>query len=531
MVAMQRRNGSPLSLGIIALLLACALPARADIPTGLTGVELGTPDPDSSFTTDATLGTITIKGGGGDIWGNDDEGFLVSRPITGDVTVTGRFVQKLVHPVRTPAKSGPMIRATTDVDAVSAYLPFQGDRLVDPHFRFASGDQTTNFEVQNRGHDPSPTTPLWQRLERQGNRISGLISNDGKIWNSIVSVTMDNMPAQTVAGLAANKHPASANWNPAPNPPDAPVTVVYDNFAYGTDLSPENVTGVAQDKGAVVTWNAVTGADGYNVYTQGTDGKLTKVTTTPTKNTSMALTSLTNGQATTVVVSAVIGGKEGIGVEAVVTPAAPIGGGLTGININTIDPGSASMDASGVITVHGDGHAIGLTSNNTVGGQSDGFYYLAMPLTGDATATVRLVDGPNGPASRDDSGRQAGIMIRESLDQDARFVMMDTTSGNGTELQARSKASDLAAQTDAGVADSTARPVWLRVVRKGVVFTGFVSEDGGKTFRQVGDPVTITGFSGTAYVGLAVCPHNGFSVAEPGGPELATAKFDNLTIK
>jgi len=80
MVAMQRRNRSLLSLGIIALLFACALPARADLPTGLTGVELGNPDPDSGFTTDAALSTITIKGGGGDVWGADDEAFLVYRP-------------------------------------------------------------------------------------------------------------------------------------------------------------------------------------------------------------------------------------------------------------------------------------------------------------------------------------------------------------------------------------------------------------------------------------------------------------------
>jgi hypothetical protein len=347
------------SLGL--LVSALALPAGAapppslppPLPTGLTGVELGNPDPDSGFTTDAALSTITIKGGGADVWGADDEAFLVYRPITGDVTLTGRFLQKLVHPIGTPAKSGPMIRATTDVDAVTAYLPFQGERLVDPHFRFDTGGNMGNFEIQNRGHNPSTTTPLWQRLERQGNRISGLISNDGKIWNSIVSVTMANMPAQTLAGLAANKHPASAGWATPPNPPDAPVTVVYDNFAYGTDLSPQNVTGIAQDKGAVVMWDAVTGADGYNVYTQGADGKLTKVTATPTKSTSITLTNLTNGQATTVVVSAVIGGKEGIGVETVVTPAPPIGAGFTGININTIDPGSASIDASGVITAQG----------------------------------------------------------------------------------------------------------------------------------------------------------------------------------
>ena len=60
---MQSRNGWFYSLGLIGLLLACALPARADLPAGLTGVELGNPDPDSGFTTDAALSTITIKGG------------------------------------------------------------------------------------------------------------------------------------------------------------------------------------------------------------------------------------------------------------------------------------------------------------------------------------------------------------------------------------------------------------------------------------------------------------------------------------
>ena len=81
-------------------------------------------------------------------------------------------------------------------------------------------------------------------------------------------------------------------------------------------------------------------------------------------------------------------------------------------------------------------------------------------------------------------------MIRETLDQDARFVMMDTTSGNGTELQQRSKMSDLAVQTDAGVADATARPVWLRVVRKGDVFTGFGDYDllGPSAFMSAGQP-------------------------------------------
>jgi hypothetical protein len=522
---MQRRNSWLYPLGLIALLFACALPARADLPPDLKGQDFGGPDQPGSYTTDKTKGTITVVAGGNDIWGTSDQGFFVFKESTGDGSVTMRFLEKLNHAITTPAKSGPMMRATIDPDQVSAFVPFQGDRFVDPHFRFETGGPTTNFDIENRGHAPSPTTPLWQRLERQGNRFSGLISDDGKVWNSLVSVLMPNMPPKVLAGLGACKHQASG---------DTPVTVVYDNFSIGTDLSPQNVVALAQDKSAMVMWDAVTGADGYNVYTQAAGGALTKVTTAPTKNTFLQLQNLDNGKPATVVVSAVQGGKEGIGVETVVTPAPPIMGTLQGVNINTIQPGTATIDAKGVITMNSAGHAMGIVNSpggaSSATGISDGFYFLAMPQTGDATATVRVVTGPD--ATRDDDGRQAALMFRESLDQDARFVMMDLTSGSGAELQSRAKASDAAQTTDAALSDPTLRPVWLRVVRKGSTFTGFISEDkDGKTFRQVGNPVTINGFAGPAYVGLGLDPQTGFNDRPPGGLETAQATFDNLTIK
>jgi hypothetical protein len=511
--------------GLGLSLSAAALPARADLPPDLKGQDFGAPDQPGSFTTDAAKGTITVVAGGNDIWGAADQGFFVFKEYTGDGSITMRFLQKLNHAITTPAKSGPMMRATIDEDAVSAFLPFQGDRFVDPHFRFETGGPTTNFEIENRGHAPSPTTPLWQRLERQGNRISGMISDDGKVWNSLVSVTMDNMPQKVLAGLGACKHQASG---------DTPVTVVYDNFSIGADLSPQNVVALAQDKGALVMWDAVTGADGYNVYTQAADRSLAKLTATATKNTSLQIPNLENGKPITIVVSAVQGGKEGVGVETVVTPAPPVLGGLQGVNINTIQPGTATADASGVITLQGAGHAMGVVNSpggaSSATGRSDGFYFLAMPQTGDATATVRVMSGPD--ATRDDDGRQVALMFRESLDQDARFVMMDLTSGNGAELQSRTKASDPAQTTDAGLSDPSLRPVWLRVVRKGSTFTGFISEDkDGKTFRQVGDPVTINGFANQAYAGIGIDPQTGFNDRPPNGLETAQAKLDNLTIK
>jgi hypothetical protein len=504
-----------LFLGV--LIVTPALSAHAQLPPEFKGQDLGDPEQPGSVAVD-NKGVWTVVAGGNDIW-TTDQGYFVFREHIGNGNVTMRFLQKLNHDITTPAKSGPMMRASLENQAVSAFLPFQGDRLVDPHFRFEEGDSSTNFGIEMRGHAPSPDNPLWQRLERQGNRFSGLISDDGRVWTSVVSVQMDNMPQTVLAGLAATKHSASG---------ETPVTVVYDNVSVGTDLSPQNVVAIARDKGALVMWSAVPGAEGYNVYTLGEDRSTNKITADPTKNTSIELQNLENGKPTTVVVSAIQAGKEGIGIRAVVTPGPAVAGSFQGVNINTVQPGSHTVDANGVITMRGAGHAIGVAG--TASGRSDGFYFLAAPQSGNATVTVRVAEGPN--AEREDPNRQAGVMFRESLNEDARFVMMDVTSENGVQLQRRTTVSGMAEVTDAEVADPAARPVWLRVVRNGNTFTGFVAEDAaGQNFRQVGDPITIEGFSEQAYVGLGLSPRTGFDARPAGNVEFAEAKFDNLTVK
>jgi hypothetical protein len=515
---MHRRNGWFYSFGLIGLLVASAVPGRAQLPAEYKFQDLGEPEQAGKVTVD-DKGVWSVTAGGNDIWGGADQGFFVFKTQTGDGNITMRFVEKKDHDITTPAKSGPMMRASTEADAVSAFLPFQGDRLVDPHFRFEQGGASTNFEIEMRGHPPAPNTPLWQRLERQGTRVSGLISDDGRIWTSLVSVAMPNLPPEMLVGIGATKHSASG---------ETPVTVVYDNVTTGTDLSPQNVVALARDRGALVMWNAIPGAEGYNVYTLADDRTSTRVTAEPTKNTSIELQNLENGKATTVVVAAVMAGKEGIGVQTLVTPGPAVAGGFQGVNINTLLPGSVSADANGVITMRGAGHVIGTLDNN-IAGRSDGFYYLAMPASGNATATVRVVEGPS--AEREDPNRQAGIMFRESLDQDARFVMMELTSESGARLQRRTEASAEAELTDAELSDAALRPVWLRVVRNGSTFTGFIAEDAeGKQFRQVGEPVTIEGFGDAAYVGIALSPRTGFGARPTDQIEFAEAKFDNLTV-
>jgi hypothetical protein len=506
-----------LSVGIGLLISLAALPARAALPNGVKEADIGDPTPAGSASVDAN-GVWTVTAGGSDIWGAADSMHFVFRTLDGNGSATMRFTTRTGgHSADNAAKSGPMMRASDDAGAVSAFIPFQGDRNMDPHYRFDADDQTTNFEVENRGHGPAANRPIWQRMERQGNRFTSLISEDGKVWTSLVSVAMENMPASVLAGIAATAHGG-----------DVPVTVTYDNVTIGPDLSPRGVVAMGQDKGALVIWNAVPGAEGYNVYTLAADRTANRVTATPTKNTSIVLDNLENGKPATVVVAAIQGGKEGIGVETEVTPAAPVLGGLEGININTVQPGSHTVDASGVITMSGSGHVIGTV--NGFSNRSDGFYFLAMPKAGNATVTVRVLDGPS--AKRDDDNRQVGVMIRETLDEDSRFVMTELSSGSGTRLQRRTKASAAAEETDGDLSDPALRPVWLRLARDGNKFTASVAEDkDGKNFKPLGDPVTIDGFNSQAYVGVALSPHTGFNARPPGGLESAEAKLDNLSVK
>lgn len=525
---MQRRDRWVCSFALIGMLVVSAGGVRAAVPAGLSEVNLNDSEPAGSVVVDEAKGLWTITFGGSDIWGGADTGYFIYRELEGNGHVTMRLVNRQGakhHDIGgvpyDAAKTGPMMRASTDADAVTAFLPFQGERWIDPHYRFEQGGGMSNLEIEIRGHEPTPERPLWQRIERQGNRFGNLISEDGRVWNNIMTVTMENMPAGAIpVGIGGTMHGG-----------EEPFVATYDNVTIGgTELSPQNVVALARDAGALVTWNAVPGAEGYMVYTQGADRALNRVTAEATKNTSIELTGLENGKATTVVVAAVQAGKEGIGVQTVVTPNPPVGN-FQGANIGTILPGSVTADANGVVTMRGAGHAIGTATGQS--SRADGFYFLAMPA-GNGTVTVKLEAGPT--AERAEADRQVGLMFRETLDQDARFVMVEARSENDARLQARTTIAGVPEVVEAGLADPTLRPLWLRVVRNGDSFTGFIAEDAeGKNFVQVGDPVTIEGFSPTAYVGLALSPRTGFGAfypAKPGFPqEFAEARVSSLTFQ
>jgi len=317
----------------------------------------------------------------------------------------------------------------------------------------------------------------------------------------------------------------------------ASIAVVA-TMATGTAMAdpPSLVQYLPRDGAAIVVWTAPAGTvTGYNVYQQVvTDPNsdlpaAKKVNTDPIKETSLMVQGLTNGTCYHFTVTAIVDGKEsdpasptqgnadGEGAKVCVAPQKAtqikgVTGDFYGFNIGTSFAGSHSVDANGVITMK--------ASGDDIYNSADAFYFLAMPMAGDITVTVRCVSGPT-QTSDGNGWNLGGPMIRETLDSHSRFAMMQIASTSQLQFKKRQELDTTPANDGFDRDDNTKRPVWLRVQRKGDLFNAAWSEDG-KTYTALGDPQSIDGFVKEPYVGVALCGHQ--------DGEYSTAVFDNFAI-
>jgi hypothetical protein len=164
-----------------------------------------------------------------------------------------------------------------------------------------------------------------------------------------------------------------------------------------------------------------------------------------------------------------------------------------------------------------------------VWGTQDAFHFVHRPISGDHELLARLV-------SQDAtvSDAKAGLMLRESNAPDARNVFMAVfpsvtdvngdVKGKGTRLQYRDKRTDLLTGyldiASISAAEPDAAPLWLKIVRKGALFTGYLSGDG-STWIKDGE-ATIPTLPMNLLAGLAVTSH--------AAAETSVAVFEGLRI-
>ena len=144
-------------------------------------------------------------------------------------------------------------------------------------------------------------------------------------------------------------------------------------------------------------------------------------------------------------------------------------------------------------------------------GTADQFRYVYQPLTGDVDVAVRVASLQGA-----DKWAKAGVMVRESLNANARNAMALVSAGHGSTFQWRLDTGGLA---DFKSGPNRVAPTWVRLVRTGFRFEAFSSTNGTSWTSMGVETVPMTD---PVFVGLAVTSHTVSSSA--------TAAFDHLTI-
>jgi len=157
---------------------------------------------------------------------------------------------------------------------------------------------------------------------------------------------------------------------------------------------------------------------------------------------------------------------------------------------------------------------------------TDEFRYVYKQLSGDGEIIARVVRIA-GPGTNE--WRKGGVMIRETLDPTSKhaFMAVSPNPTHGLAFQYRDGIDAADSDSEHGVDNQTA-PYWVKVVRKGNVFTGYHSPDGitwtmkdpSGTETDASNPVTIT-MASNVYIGLALTSHE--------NDVLCMAQFSNVS--
>ncbi|HTL18929.1 MAG TPA: lamin tail domain-containing protein, partial [Patescibacteria group bacterium] len=166
-------------------------------------------------------------------------------------------------------------------------------------------------------------------------------------------------------------------------------------------------------------------------------------------------------------------------------------------------PGSANYN-NGTWTISGGGTDIC---------SSDQLHFAWKPLSGDAVITAQVLNLANAPSG------QAGIMIRNDLTPGSLEASMLTTTNSGVTFQWRTAPGGCSYQIAIGWQNQGV-PVWLRLVRSGNSFSGFLSTNG-VDFIQVGSTQTVP---------LNLVTLGGLAVSAGNSTALGTATFANVSL-
>jgi len=183
------------------------------------------------------------------------------------------------------------------------------------------------------------------------------------------------------------------------------------------------------------------------------------------------------------------------------------GAAWVGGSIGDSDAGRSSFGA-GTLTVEGAG--------DDVYGTADDFYFAHRAWTGDGEIVARVASLAR-PA--DARFAMAGLMFRESAAPGARHASLLLGSDGKVKFRRRT-AADAATLSDGPSSGTAYAPAWLKLSRRGGMFTASFSADG-VAWKPVFGPTTVA-MPSTVDVGVLVFRN--------GGSGLARAAFDHIGL-
>jgi regulation of enolase protein 1 (concanavalin A-like superfamily) len=540
--------------GALAMMGWSGRPANADVP-GWTDQTFG--DTEQGNASIDGNGVITIQGAGADTWEREDEFHIVYKPLKGDGSVTTKLLS--AEEGNEWSKIGVMMRndlenAAAAVMQVHMSTSHEGEALLrgvsDPD-NGASGLGTTRMakdeKMGRNGGELFPREfPVWLKIERRGNSLTGYHSTDGTLWTPITRPTPIAFKEEIVAGIFVCSHDDAALLT---GTFDGNATVVGGTETLlkpeqALPVQPANVQALGGNNSVLLMWERVNHhgmeATGYNVYKGPAEDEqdiefsdFTKIAELAGDKTSYVDETIKNGELAKYIITTVVqvGDKKlesapvtNKMLQVTATPDAPIKIGDRDYYGSHLDagsadaynstPGSTVADATGVVTLNAAGWDIQE--------QSDGGHQLVTPVNGDFTFTARVLGPPEVDGGEANEWAKFGIQVRETTLAESRYAAMLVTPLHGIRAPHR-RAFTNGWSDDLGPQDEIPYPVHLRIQRKGDEISMFTSQDG-TTFTPYGEPdkTTLPNLPATVQVGLLGTSHEDGTVAQ--------TRFDQITL-
>jgi outer membrane protein assembly factor BamB len=177
-----------------------AVPAPTACPTGWNCDDIGYPSPAGSQL--FNKGTWTLQGGGFDIYFKVDQFHYVWQSLAGDGAVSAHVTAVTSMNGNEYAKSGVMLRQSTDMSSPYYAALVTPDHGVFVQYRRQQGATTGEVLLPD-----TYKVPIYLKVGRTGDIFTAYTSEDGVTWTAVPGSSIEiNIDGPMMAGLAVTSH-------------------------------------------------------------------------------------------------------------------------------------------------------------------------------------------------------------------------------------------------------------------------------------------------------------------------------------